>query len=190
MLVVPLLILLALIVWSLVFFAWTWFSGGPYTPIPSSHLRKLLKGLPLAEGNKLYDLGSGDARVLIVAARDYRVKGIGYEIHPLVQLIARMRVYFAGLAEEITLHRRSYFDSDLGDADVVFVHLLPHGLNRLLAHLRESCREDTLVVSYGVPLQGWQETAVLQLQDNDQKSLFPGVAYLYYAGNQPSKKGA
>jgi len=183
-----LLILSALVFWWIITFIWTWLSGGPYTPIPYSHLRKLLVNLPLTERSRLVDLGSGDGRVLIEAARHNRVICVGYELHPLVHLIASLRVYFKGLSDQITLHRRSYFDSNLSDADVVFVHLLPHGLRRLLGHLRQSCRSDTLIVSYGVPLQGWKEESTLQLQNNTKKSLFPGVAYLYYVGRQTAQK--
>jgi len=160
-------------------FLWTWLSGGPYTPIPQRKLDRLLGELRLRPGERFYDLGAGDGRVLLTAASRYGVDAIGYELNPVPWLVS----VCAGLLRRSKAKFRfnNFYMADLENADIIFLHLISPGIHRLAEVIRRRARSGTRVVSYGVPLQELGAETVIAL-DADTKpliDLFPDQAYLY-----------
>lgn len=171
------IVLLILLILCL-FFLWSMLSGGPYTPIPGDHLRQIWPKIQLAKGAKLVDLGSGDGRVLFSAACDPQLRAEGFEINPVLVLFCWLRA----LLTRTPVHVRweSLFNADLSRYDIVFVHLLPHGLKRLQAQILRQARPGTQVISYGVPLEQLSHEQVHELSSRQATTrIFPDRFYTY-----------
>ena len=111
----------------------------------------------------VYDLGCGDARILVLAAEKYGARGVGVELDAEVFALARDNVRRQGLENRITLVRGNLFDADLRNADVVALYLLPEALARLRPMLEEQLRPGARVVThdFGIPL--WRATRIEKL---------------------------
>lgn len=96
----------------------------------------------------IYDLGCGDGTALIVASKEFGVKGVGIEIDPLRFAIAKLKIKFNGLSGNVKIVRNNFFKEDFSDATVVFVYLVPKALQRLMPKFKKDLRPGTKIVSY------------------------------------------
>lgn len=101
----------------------------------------------------IYDLGCGDAEVLIQAA-NFGAKGIGIEIDLLRVIIARLRLRKNGLSQKVVIKRKNFFNEDISRATVVIVYLVPQTLNKLLPKFKKELKKGTKIISfrYGINL--------------------------------------
>ena len=128
--------------------------GSPWWPAPKREVLKLLRMAELKENEKLYDLGCGDGRALIVAAREFGVRGVGVEIDPLKAAIARFLVKSAGLSGRIEIIRASALDVPLHEADVVFLYLSHQLIDRMKDKFLTELKPEARIVSYGFMVRG------------------------------------
>lgn len=130
-----------------------------YAPTPEDLIEHLLKLAGAGPGQTVYDLGSGDGRILVTAA-GLGCRAIGYEIDP--ELVAAAKARAAKARVDIEVRQTDLFTADLSDADVIYVYLFPSP--RLQAKLAEAPR-DARIVSYLHPmgLPGEQEQQVWHL---------------------------
>lgn len=145
------LILIFVVIVLLLILSMVWPPDSPWSPWWQVGNHEIREGLKLAKVTKkdaVYDLGSGDGRVLIVAAREFGAKGVGIEIDPLRFLIAKIRIKLAGLSNFIEIKRGNLFEENLSNATVIFVYLVPKTLNRLLPKLKKELKKETRIVSY------------------------------------------
>jgi len=120
----------------------------------------------LAKINKndiVYDLGSGDGTALIVASREFEVKGVGVEIDPLRAFISTLMIRINRVQGKIKIIRKNFYDVDISRASVVFVYLVPKALNRLLPKFRKELKPGTKIISYRYKMN-------LPLKDQDEKN--------------------
>jgi SAM-dependent methyltransferase len=97
--------------------------GSPWHPISRKDLKRALDFCEAQVGERIIDLGSGDGRVLITAAKDYGLFGTGIEIDPLKVWLANLRVRVAGVRDKVKIVRANIFDADYSDADILFIYL-------------------------------------------------------------------
>lgn len=131
------------------------FYGAPWVPMPVARARQLLTLADVRPGETVYDLGSGDGRVLVVAAREFGARGVGVEIEPLRALLSRGLLWAAGVRERTRVIRSNYMAVNLGDADVVVLYLLPKAVARLEPKLRQELKPGARVVSLAYSLPDW-----------------------------------
>ena len=113
----------------------------PFVPTPSRVIGKMMELADIKPGEKVYDLGCGDGRLVIEAHRRFGARAVGIEISPLAYLLARIRVLVSGA--DVALVLGNCFSQDISDADVVFCYLLPghmHKLQQRFRTLKKSCR--------------------------------------------------
>jgi SAM-dependent methyltransferase len=133
-------------------------TGAPWVPTSRELVHEILALAELKQGEVLYDLGSGDGRLVIAAARDFGATAIGIEIEPFRVLYSRLKILQFHLNGKARIVRRNFFHVDLRDADVVITFLLQTTNDKLRQKLeRELTRPNSRVVSIVFQFNGWEE---------------------------------
>lgn len=151
LLIIELLFLL-LAIGVLVFISTTTYlaiTGVPYVPTGKKAAQRMFELAELKAGETVVDLGSGDGSLLIVAARDFGAKAIGYEFNPWLCLIARLRIRLAGVSDQVEIRRANFFKADLPQADVIACYLLNDVQKKLEPRLIEFYPTGTRLISHG-----------------------------------------
>jgi cyclopropane fatty-acyl-phospholipid synthase-like methyltransferase len=152
--IVPLISYIGLLfcVWII----WPIIIGAIYVPTPNNIVGKMLEMAEVKEGDILYDLGSGDGRIIIEAADKYKAKAIGIEADPLRVLWSRNKIRSRELHDRIKVIWGNFFKSDLSEATVVTVYQ-HQGINRkLIGKLEEELEPGARVISYSFTFDGWE----------------------------------
>jgi SAM-dependent methyltransferase len=127
----------------------------PFVPSPSDAVAAMLKLAGVTKGDVVYDLGSGDGRIVITAARRYGARGVGIDIDPARVAEGERNARAAGVADRVRFLQQDLFDADVRDATVVTLYLLPRINLRLRPKLLADLRPGTRVVSYGFDMGDW-----------------------------------
>lgn len=152
--------------------------GAPMVGTPAVVLEEMLELAELRPGDKVYDLGCGDGRLVIAAVLGWGVEAVGIEIAPWAYALACLAATWAHA--RVRLVRGDLLRQDFADADVVFCYLMPALMARLqepLGRLRAGSR----VVSHRFPIPGWVPEKILL---RTSRRPFPPV-YLYRATGAP-----
>jgi precorrin-6B methylase 2 len=131
----------------------------PFVPSPLQIVDRMLDLAKIKPGEKLYDLGSGDGRVVIAAAQKYDIKAVGIEISSRLVKQSKEEIKKLGLEEKASVMHGDVFDADLKDADVVILYLLRDSNNTLKPKLEKALRPGTRVVSHDYEIEGWKPIA-------------------------------
>ncbi len=127
----------------------------PYVPTPKPIARQMLNMSELKPDELLYDLGSGDGRILIMAAREFGAKCVGIELNFFRYWLSNWRIKRMGLSNQIKVIRSSFFEADLSHADVVFMYLLPSINEKLKPKLIKELKKGAKVVTFSFIMNGW-----------------------------------
>ena len=135
----------------------------PYVPTPPEVVDVMLDAAGVKQGDVLYDLGCGDGRIVIAAARRFGVRGVGVDIDPQRILEANANAKAAGVTDLVEFREQNLFDVDLRPATVVTLYLLSSVNLKLRPKLLREVRPGTRVVSHAFDMGEWepdQELAV------------------------------
>lgn len=127
----------------------------PYVPSPSDTVTAMLKLAKVHKDDKVYDLGSGDGRIVIAAAKQFGAHAVGIDINPERVERARVKAEKAGLTKLTTFLVGDLFNADIHDATVVTLYLLPDVTARVREKLLNDLKPGTRVVSHEFGIQGW-----------------------------------
>lgn len=136
-------------------FGVTIFWGAPYVGTPKAIVRRMIKLADGKPGDTILDLGSGSGAILIVAAKEFGMKAIGYEINPFLRLVTRIRARLYGVTDRVEVRRGNIFFVDLPAVDVVTLFLLPAMVERLKPKLLAELDGQTRIIARDFHLQGW-----------------------------------
>ncbi len=141
-------------------------------PIPSrrSTVTAMMRLAEIVPGQKLYDLGSGDGRVLFAAAKQ-GANCTGFEINPFLFWYTRIRAWLKR-AKSVRVLRSDFWENPINDADVVTVYLVPSAMARLQTKAKAEMRPGAKIIAAVYPFPDWPPVK----QD--------GKAYLYIVGNE------
>ena len=155
----------------------------PYEPTPHGVVAQMLKLAQVREGDVVYDLGCGDGRIVIAAAREQRARGVCVDIDPQRIRESRANAVAAGVAERIRFREQDLFATEIGDATVVMLFLWPEVNLRLRPKLWRELRPGTRVVSYVHHMDDWtpQQTITVQWRWG------PRTLYLWTIGAAPGR---
>jgi cyclopropane fatty-acyl-phospholipid synthase-like methyltransferase len=128
-----------------------------YIPLPSSTIRKMLKLAKVKKKDLLYDLGAGDGRVLMIAAKEFGCKAVGIERSALLAAVCRWRIKRAGLQDKVKIIEKNYFDVNLGKATVVTAYLSKKQNELLVPKLKKELKKGTRIVSASHVFPGLKE---------------------------------
>jgi cyclopropane fatty-acyl-phospholipid synthase-like methyltransferase len=141
----------------------------PYVPTPPEVVAEMLRGVGVGPADVVYDLGSGDGRIVIAAARDFGARGVGIELDAKLVQDSRDAAVKAGVADRVTFVWRDIFDVDLSPATVVTIYLFPEVNARLVPKLRRELRPGARIVSHQYPLGDWPVDRWIQVTSSVRK---------------------
>jgi ubiquinone/menaquinone biosynthesis C-methylase UbiE len=152
----------------------------PYIPTPQEAVDRMLEAAHVKPGDVVYDLGSGDGRIVITAAQKFGARGVGVEIRPDLCQKARERIKSLGLEDRVSMVEGSALRVDLSSADVVTMYLLTSSNERLKPNLEKYLKPGSRVVCYEFPIKGWRPMEAIVLQTGRTEHL----VYLYEIGRR------
>ena len=136
----------------------------PYVPTPQYIVERMLEAAHVAPDDVVYDLGSGDGRIVITAAQKYGAHAVGVEGMPDLCRQSRLRIQSLGLADRAQVIEDNVFHVDLSPATVVTMFFLTSSNERLKPNLEKYLRPGARVVSNQFPIHGWKPTEVVHVK--------------------------
>lgn len=133
--------------------------GLPPVPTGLNRIRKALKLVNLQPDEVLYDLGSGDGRVLIIAVREFGARAVGIEIGPVQRAVSWVKVLRVGIQHKVRIEAGDFYKADLHAADVVFVYATSKEVRKLAAHLEKQMKPGSRLVSISADFPEWEPSA-------------------------------
>lgn len=130
--------------------------GAPFVPTSRKVIGEILKKAKLKKGQIFLELGSGDGRIIRSAVKNYQVKGIGIDLHPMLIFYSRLISKFQKI-KNISFKRQNLFKTDLSKADVIFLFLLPKTLKRLAPKFILETKKNTLIISHGFKIPEFEK---------------------------------
>ncbi len=128
----------------------------PFVVSPEKTVEGMLELAGVSGADTVYDLGSGDGRVPITAAKQHGARGVGIEIKPDLVQRARKRAKLAGVQDLVEFRRQDLFEADFSNATVVTMYLFPEVNLKLRPMLFEQLDPGTRVVSHSFDMNGWE----------------------------------
>jgi precorrin-6B methylase 2 len=142
----------------------------PFDPTPQEVVDRMLALAGVQKGDVVYDLGAGDGRVVIAAAKKYGAKAVGFEIDPGLVKLARENVRKQGMEKLVEIRQQDFFTADLSSATVVTLYLSYDGNLTLRPQLMRQLKPGTRIVSYTFDVGDWQPKIVEAYRDAAGKS--------------------
>lgn len=127
----------------------------PFVPTRPQVVDAMLKLADVKAGDVVYDLGCGDGRIVVAAAKNYGATGIGFDIDPQRITEANDNAKNAGVSDKVQFVRANLFDTDLSKASVITMYLLP-GVNMKLRPRLMALKPGTRIVSHAFDLGDWE----------------------------------
>jgi predicted RNA methylase len=151
---------------------------GPDIPTPLIIVEKMLEAGRVKANDVVYDLGSGDGRVIILAAQKFGARGVGIEIRPELCRKAQERIRSLNLEDRVRVIEGSALRVDLSDANVVTMCFLTSSNELLRPMLEKYLKPGARVVSNQFPIKGWKPSETVHIKTGHMDH----VIYVYEIG--------
>jgi hypothetical protein len=129
--------------------------AGPYVPSPETAVAEMLRYARVGPQDFIIDLGSGDGRIVRTAAKVFGARGFGVEIKENLVKLANEEARKEGIADRVKFVKQDLFKTDISQATVLTMYLLPDTVNLLRDKLASELKPGTRIVSHDYPLTGW-----------------------------------
>lgn len=136
----------------------------PYVPTPNSVVMTMLKTAKVTKNDVVIDLGCGDGRVVVTAAKEFGARGIGYDLNPQRIAEANENAKQAGVESRVKFIEKNLFDADIQEATVVTLYLLPSVNAKLKPRLLQELKPGTRVVSHNFTMPDWPPKETVELE--------------------------
>lgn len=130
-------------------------SGAPFVPTADPVARKMIELSGVKKDQIVYDLGSGDGKLLYLAAKE-GARAIGIEINPILVFYARLRQLFLRVPGSMQTKWGNFWGNDVKNADIVYVYLLPWRMDALARKLERELKKGAVVVSNSFIFPKWK----------------------------------
>jgi len=136
----------------------------------------------LKPGEVFFDLGAGDGRTVIMAAKEFGARAVGVELREDLAKRALSNVYEEGLQDRVTIVNGDMFNVDLSSADVVFLYLTTSANEKIKPKLEAELKPGTRVVSHDYEIVGWKPLKIENFCENPKLGYPSHTIYLYRKG--------
>jgi hypothetical protein len=144
-------------------------SDVPFVPTPPKVVDVMLGIAKVGPSDYVIDLGSGDGRIVIAAAKKYGARGLGVDIDGALVDTARREAQRQGVSDKVTFANRNLFITDISDATVVTMYLFPRVIMQLRPRLLQELKPGTRIVSHEFALDEWQPDAKVTVPVPDKR---------------------
>jgi predicted RNA methylase len=151
----------------------------PFVPSPVQVIQFMLKLADLKAGEVLFDLGAGDGRTVIMAAKAFGARAVGVELREDLAKKALSTIHESGLADRVTIVNGDMFSVNLTSADVVFLYLTTSANEKIRPKLETDLRKGVRVVSHDYEIVGWKPIKVENFCENPKIGYPSHTIYLY-----------
>ena len=163
------------------------FNAGPYVPSPTSVVSDMLTLAEVGANDFVIDLGSGDGRIVLTAAKVFGARGFGVDINEKLVREANESAKKEGIADRATFTIQDLFKTDISRATVLTMYLLPNTVNMLKDKLLSELRPGTRILSHDYPLSGWIPEKYVQMDLEDKVAISGVTTTLIYLYVVPAK---
>ncbi len=151
----------------------------PFVPSPVQVIRQMLVLAELRAGEIFFDLGAGDGRTVVMAAKEYGARAVGVELREDLAKKALSTIYEQGLQDRITIVNGDMFNVDLTSADVIFLYLTTSANEKVKPKLENELRHGTRIISHDYEIVGWKPVKVVNFCENQTLGFPSHTIYLY-----------
>lgn len=141
-------------------------SLAPFVPTPQDVVDRMLALANVSESDVVYDLGSGDGRIVITAAEQYGARGVGIDIDPQRIAESRANAERAGVSHLVQFRQGDALEVDVSDATVVTLYLLSSSNMKLRPLLTDQLRTGARIVSHAFSMGNWDAEQVERFTDS------------------------
>jgi tRNA A58 N-methylase Trm61 len=151
----------------------------PFVPSPNPVIQRMLQLAELKPGEVLFDLGAGDGRSVIMAAKSFSARAVGIELREDLAKKALSTINENGLTDRVTIVNGDMFTVNLTSADVVFLYLTTSANEKIRSKLENELKPGVRVVSHDYEIIGWKAEKVENFCENPQLGYPSHTLYLY-----------
>lgn len=151
----------------------------PFVPSPIPVVQRMLQLAELLPGEVLFDLGAGDGRTVMMAARTFGARAVGVELREDLAKKALSTIHDNGLTDRVTIVNGDMFNVNLTSADVVFLYLTTSANEKIRPKLETELKQGVRVVSHDYEIVGWKPLKVDNFCENPQLGYPSHTIYLY-----------
>ncbi len=151
----------------------------PYVPTTPQAVQAMLKLAGVTKSDVVYDLGCGDGRIVIAAARDFGARAVGIDINPVRIREARENAKAASVGDRVRFEEGDLFEADIHEATVVTLFLLNTVNEKLRPKLLKDLKPGTRVVSNTFTMGDWKPDKTINLDAGDEYNYFSKTLYLW-----------
>jgi precorrin-6B methylase 2 len=142
----------------------------PFVPTPIEVVDKMLELAAVKKGDVLYDLGSGDGRIVIRAAKKYGVRAVGIEMDQILLQKARQDAKSAGVSDLVEFRAQDALQTDLSRATVVTLYMLPWFNEKMKPNFKKYLRPGARIVAHDFGIEGWPPDKTEKLSNPEKKA--------------------
>ncbi len=140
----------------------------PYFPTPLTIVERMLRLGELKAGEKMFDLGSGDGRIVIMAAQKFNAIATGVEIDEDLVKQSSLKIQKLGLEKTASILRGDIFLQDYSSADLLTVYLLPRSNDKVRPMLEKQLRKGARIVAHDFEFSAWTPVKVVDIDDDGE----------------------
>ena len=159
----------------------------PYVPTTEPAVEAMLKLAGVKKADVVYDLGCGDGRIVIAAAKNLGARGVGIDINPVLIGEAKENARKAGVEKLVRFEENDLFEADIHEATVVTLFLLPHINLKLRPKLLQDLKPGTRIVSNTFDMGDWKPEKEAIVPESDEESYLSHKLYLWIVPAAPGK---
>jgi len=154
-------------------------SIAPYVSSPLPVVRQMLVLAELKPGELIYDLGSGDGRVVIMAAQEFGARGIGVELREDLVKQAIEKISELNINDKVKIVQRDMFYVDLSDADVITLYITTSANDKVKPKLESELKQGARVVTHEYEIPGWKPHKIDKFYENPKLGYPSHTLYAY-----------
>jgi len=151
----------------------------PFVPSPQTVVEYMLKLADLKAGEVVFDMGSGDGRTVIMAAKTFGARGVGIELREDLAKKAMSQIHENGIDDRVTIMNTDMFTVNLTSADVVYLYLTTSANEKIKPKLESDLKKGARIVSHDYEIIGWRPLKVENFCENPTLGYPSHTIYLY-----------